>query len=140
LSITLNITLHYMLFIVTSPWNSKLCWTHWWIPTSISQPKFWLNPSVQEHKSHRLSGCSAQILIAINFNSHFLLFYCWLNPNPSAWNPIISKNKQIPDSQFPFHPFSSLSTNVRSEKAWQPLLSGRCCFELCEMSKNTNRF
>jgi hypothetical protein len=34
----------------------------------ISQPKCWLNPSVQEHKSHLLSDCPAQILIPFPFS------------------------------------------------------------------------
>ena len=59
----------------------------------ISQPKFWLNPIVPEHKSHYLSGCPAELLIPFPFSIVFLL----MNPSPSAWNPIFPpKNKQIP--------------------------------------------
>jgi hypothetical protein len=59
----------------------------------ISQPKFWLNTIVPEHKSHHLSGCPAQILIPFPFSIVFLL----MNPSPNAWNPTFPpKNKQIP--------------------------------------------
>ena len=75
-------------------WENIEIWGSWRggrIP--ISQPKFWLNPIVPEHKSHHLSGCPAQILIPFPFSIVFLL----MNPSPSAWNPIFPpKNKQIP--------------------------------------------
>ena len=36
-----------------------------WFPIPISQPKLWLNRSVKKHKSCRLSGYPAQIVIPI---------------------------------------------------------------------------
>jgi hypothetical protein len=81
--------------IMSHIWGS---WRRGRIP--ISQPKFWLNPIVPEHKSHHLSGCPAQILIPFPFSIVFLL----MNPSPSAWNPIFPpKNKQIPVPILPLH-------------------------------------
>jgi hypothetical protein len=94
----------YYLWHYITIWNEQYHYRGSWrggrIP--ISQPKFWQNPIVPEHKSHHLSGCPAQILIPFPFSIVSLL----MNPSPSAWNPIFPpKNKQI---QFPFYPFRTL--------------------------------
>jgi hypothetical protein len=70
------------MFIVTNSWK-RGPWRGVTVP--ISQPKFWLSPSVEEHKFRRLNVYSAQIIIP--FSVVLLLVI------PSAWNPIFPAKK-----------------------------------------------